>query len=118
MLVVCQGTFAHRQAGTERVDSQRGEELGLIGPWQALGAGSAARTPEKPCLVTPRGRRWGKARDFASFASFASLVAPSRCLQTGCANDAKCETACCSRHTGGVRVMRSSLCVGRAMFGD
>jgi hypothetical protein len=53
------------------------------------------------------GRR-GKARDFASFASFASLIAPNHCQQMICVGDAKLETAGGSRHGFCVRVTRSS----------
>jgi hypothetical protein len=53
------------------------------------------------------GRR-GKARDFASLASFASLIASNRCQQMICVGDAKLETARGLRHRFCVCVTRSS----------
>jgi hypothetical protein len=53
------------------------------------------------------GRR-GKARDFASLASPALLIAPNHCQQMICVGDAKLETARGSRHGFCVRVTRSS----------
>ena len=63
------------------------------------------------------GRR-GKARDFASLASLASLIASNRCQQMICVGDAKLETARGSRHGFCVCVTRSSDRIGRAWFPD
>jgi hypothetical protein len=63
------------------------------------------------------GRR-GKARDFASLASPASLIAPNYCQQMICVGDAKLETARGSRHGFCVRVTRSSRRIGRTLFPD
>jgi hypothetical protein len=73
---------------------------------------------EKSAFARLLTRRRGKARDYASFASSASLLAPSRFQQTVCANDARFETTHSSRQRFCVRVMRSSVCVGRAVFRD
>jgi hypothetical protein len=55
-------------------------------------------------FVRHRRRRRGKARDFASLASPASLIAPNHCQQMVCVGDAKFETARGSRHGFCVRV--------------
>jgi hypothetical protein len=63
------------------------------------------------------GRR-GKARDIASLASPASLIALSHCQQMICVGDAKLGSARGSRHGFCVRVTRSSGRISRAWFPD
>ena len=103
----------------------RHRQLVALARFLGRGRGEGAREPahvdlyaEKVAFARLLTRRRGKARDFASLASPASLIAPNRCQQTVCIGDAKCGTARGSRHGFCVRVTRSSRCVDRAVFRD